>query len=175
VKQSGGHLLAHSEPGRGTTLKVYLPRVDASVDLPEPVRRDKAAGGSETLLLLEDDDEVRRLAERVLVQHGYRVLVAAAPAQALAIAGEHAGRIHLLLSDVVLPGMSGRSLADQLVSVRSDIHVLFMSGYTDNAIVHDGILDPGTPFIQKPFTPDMLIWKVREVLDQRLIPPVSAP
>jgi PAS domain S-box-containing protein len=175
VKQSGGHLLAHSEPARGTTLKVYLPRVDASVDLPEPVTRDKAAGGSETLLLLEDDDEVRRLAERVLVQHGYRVLVAATPMQALAIAGEHAGRIHLLLSDVVLPGMSGRSLADHLLSVRSGIHVLFMSGYTDDAIVHDGILDPGTSFIQKPFTPEALIRKVRQVLDRRLIPPASAP
>jgi two-component system cell cycle sensor histidine kinase/response regulator CckA len=167
VKQSGGHIAVYSEPGRGSTFKVYLPRVEGSPDAVESVpAATPPSRGSETVLLVEDEAELRELAEEVLSSRGYTVLQAGSPAEALQLAERHDGPVHLLLTDVVMPGMSGRELADRLLGARPALKALFMSGYTDTAIVHHGVLDPGTPFLQKPFTPDALVRKVRDVLDQ---------
>jgi two-component system cell cycle sensor histidine kinase/response regulator CckA len=167
VKQSGGGISVYSEPGRGTTFKVYLPRVVELADeydlaptqLPLP-------NGDETLLLVEDEAAVRELAARVLREHGYTVLEASDPSWALAAIEQHLpNEVHLLVTDVVMPRMSGRDLAEQLAILRPDLRVLYVSGYTDRAIVHHGVLDENTPFLQKPFTSEGLVRKVREVLD----------
>src|SRR2546428_2824397 len=166
IKQSGGNVWAYSEPGRGTTFKIYLPQVEGVVD--RPPREGQRAGiprGSETILLAEDQKELRELIRQMLEMNGYTVIAACDGLEAIEICKRHEGLIHLMLSDVVMPQMGGRELAQRLATVRPDMKVLYMSGYTSNAIVHHGILDPGTLFIQKPFTPDSLARKVREVLD----------
>ncbi len=166
VKQSGGNIWVYSEPGRGTTFKIYLPRVEEAAEaLVAPAASITPARGSETLLVVEDDEAVRSLARKVLERQGYTVLEARDGDEALAIGEGHAGPIPLMLTDVVMPGRSGRDVARQLAAVRPDMKVLYMSGYTDNAIVHQGVLDPGIAFLPKPFTPDALARKVREVLD----------
>ena len=165
VKQTGGQIHLYSEPGQGTTFKIYLPRQDG---IASPRSRPTVVGvptGEETLLLVEDDDAVRRLAQRILVTAGYRVLSAASGEEALALAEQHGADIDLLVTDVVMPGMSGRELSQRLGPTLPRLRVLFMSGYTDNAIVHHGVLDPGTHFCTKPFTAAGLARKVREVLD----------
>ena len=124
-----------------------------------------APRGSETVLLVEDDEAVRALARKMLAAHGYTVLAAASGAEALKLAADHTGPIHLLVTDVVLPGMSGRELATRFQSVRPGLKVLYTSGYTDDAVVHHGVLDPGIAFLQKPFTSGTLARKVRETLD----------
>ncbi len=166
VKQSGGSIEVYSEPGQGTTFKVYLPRVDEAVDRTAAVAAPTLARGSETILLVEDDDEVRALARETLEGHGYAVIPAAAPAEALRLAGRHSGPIHLLVTDVVMPQLSGRGLAEQLTPGHRDLRVLYMSGYTSDAVVRHGVLAEGTAFLQKPFTPYSLLLKVREVLDR---------
>jgi two-component system cell cycle sensor histidine kinase/response regulator CckA len=167
VKQSGGHVAVHSALGRGSTFKVYLPRLEGAVDGDQRVHvAAPASRGSETVLLVEDEPELRTLAREILAAWGYTVLHSGDSTQAFGLAERHNGSIHLLLTDVVMPGMSGREVADRLLSTRPDMKVLFMSGYTDSAIVHHGVLDPGTPFLPKPFTPDALVRKVREVLDR---------
>ena len=166
VKQSGGFIWVYSEPGRGATFKIYLPRVDAPVESaapPAPVERPPR--GSETVLLAEDEPAVRAIARQALERQGYTVLAAPSGADALALAAQHGATIHLLLTDVVMPGMSGRDLADRLTAQRPSIRVLYISGYTDNAIVRHGMLEPGLAYLQKPFRPDALVRKVREVLD----------
>jgi CheY-like chemotaxis protein len=166
VKQSGGNVWVYSEPGRGTTFKVYLPLVDEPLEDLRPVEaRAVPVRGTETVLVVEDEVSVRSLVRGVLELRGYRVLEACHGADALAISDQHGGPIHLLLTDVVMPEMSGRDLASRVVPRRPGIRVLYMSGYTDDAIVHNGVLDAGTAFLQKPFTPDALARKVREVLD----------
>jgi PAS domain S-box-containing protein len=165
VKQSGGYVWCYSELGQGTTFKVYLPRVDAPADR-FPVRG--AVGptrGSETILLVEDEPGLRALTRRVLEKNGYTVLEAATADAASALVRDYAAPIHLLLADVVLPGASGRTLADELLARRANLKVLFMSGYTEDAIVHRGVLAPHTAFIHKPFSAQGLAAKVREVLD----------
>ena len=167
VKQSGGNIWVYSEPGRGTTFKVYLPRVEETgtgqPEGPKAPRKSQAAA-SETILLVEDEPGVRTLARKVLESHGYTVLEAAGGEKAIPISESHQGPIHLLLTDVVMPAMSGRVLADRLAPRRPGIKVLFMSGYTDEAVIHHGVLESGIPFIQKPFTPQALVQKVRELL-----------
>jgi two-component system, cell cycle sensor histidine kinase and response regulator CckA len=167
VKQSGGFIWVYSEPGQGATFKIYLPRVDAPVEStapPAPVERPPR--GSETVLLAEDEPAVRAIAQQALERQGYTVLAAPSGAEALALAAQHGATIHLLVTDVVMPGMSGRDLADRLTAQRPGIRVLYISGYTDNAIVRHGMLEPGLAYLQKPFRPDALVRKVREVLDQ---------
>ena len=166
VKQSGGYIWAYSERGKGTTFKVFLPRHDANPEaLKTPTSPVLPSGGSETILVVEDDSAVRGLTQRILKSAGYKVLTAANGGEALLTCEQHHGTIDLVLTDVVMPQMSGRVLAERLTKVRPDARVLFASGYTANAIVHQGALDPGTNFIGKPFTQAGLLTKVREVLD----------
>ena len=164
VKQSGGYIWAYSEPGHGTTFKVYLPRVDGT---PEKISQTPAtfAVGSETVLVVEDQAEVRALTTRILEARGYTVLEAASADDALRLADGNAKRIDLLLTDVVMPGMNGRELAERLAAQRRDLNVLFVSGYTGEAIRQHGLLESGAAFLQKPFSPDVLARKVRDVLD----------
>jgi two-component system, cell cycle sensor histidine kinase and response regulator CckA len=171
VKQSGGYIWVRSEPGRGTTFKIYLPRVAAmeeTVSPQPPVTVAEETRGQETILLVEDDATVRHLTRDYLRVQGYNVLEAADPAVALQITIAHSGPIQLLLTDVIMPGMNGRELAEQVGSVRPETRVLYMSGYTENAIGHNGTLEPGINLLQKPFTLPALKTKVRETLDTTL-------
>jgi PAS domain S-box-containing protein len=166
VKQSGGHLWVYSEVGKGTTFKIYLPRVDEVIESDEA--RDTLAElpqGRETVLLTEDEEQVRQMIRMILEMSGYCVLEASDGEEALAIYKQHEGEIDLVMTDVVMPQMSGRELAQSLEVLHPGIKVLYMSGYTDDAIVRHGLLDQEIAFLQKPFTPDVLIRKVREVLD----------
>jgi PAS domain S-box-containing protein len=166
VKQSGGHLWVYSEPGQGATFKIYLPWVDAPIPETEPLSAiEPVAGGRETVLLAEDDPAVRELVADVLTKKGYHVLRAADGLAALAMARAHPKEIRLLVTDLVMPGMTGRQLAEALAVVHPNITVLFMSGYTDDAVVRHAVLEEGVPYIQKPFAPRALAAKVRELLD----------
>ena len=166
VKQSGGNIWMYSEPGKGTTFKVYLPRVDdmvAEVKLSQA--KDGDPRGAETVLVVEDEETIRSLVRGILEKHGYTVLEANGGVEGLAICQQHPHTIHLVLTDVVMPQLSGPELAGKLASLRPETKVLFMSGYTNKAIGQDGLLDKNTAFIEKPFTPQALARKVREVLD----------
>jgi PAS domain S-box-containing protein len=168
INQSDGHIWVYSEPDKGSVFKVYLPQVKASgpLDNQEDQISTPSRRGSETILLVEDEDSVRGLACRILLGEGYLVLEASNGEEALRISADYPDPIHLLLTDVVMPGgMSGRQLAANLSALRPQMKVLYMSGYTDDAIVHHGVLDEGIAFLQKPFTLIMLTHKVREVLD----------
>jgi PAS domain S-box-containing protein len=165
IKQSGGHIWVYSKPGQGTAFKLYLPRVDAAAQAMAPVTRPVVSTGNETVLVVEDEDAVRRLVERILVAAGYRVHSASMVADALRLFAEHGANVDLLLTDVVMPQVSGRVLADRLAGQRPALKVLFMSGYTDDAIAHHGVLDPGTRLLGKPFSAAELTRKVRETLD----------
>jgi PAS domain S-box-containing protein len=165
VKQSGGDIWAYSELGRGTSFKVYLPRVDKPADAVERGEDGEVRGGSERILLVEDENDLRDLALEVLEVHGYRVLVAADPVEAERLSGQHREAIDLLLTDVIMPHMSGRELAERLLSKRPSMRVLYTSGYTDDALAQHGVLGNEIFFLQKPYSPDGLARKVREVLD----------
>jgi two-component system cell cycle sensor histidine kinase/response regulator CckA len=168
VNQSGGHVWCYSEPWRGTTFKIYLPRVDTlAEERTGAVSSKVTVTGSETILVVEDEDAVRRAAERILRTAGYRVLGAASAAEALILCERFEAEIELLLTDVVMPQMSGRELADRLRAERPSLAVLYTSGYTDDAIVRHGVLEAGTNFIGKPFAAAALAQKVRDVLDGR--------
>jgi len=171
VKQSGGNIWVYSEPGIGATFKVYLP-LDTSDD-PIAGRAEPQGGqwskGNETVLLVEDAPVIRRLAREIMSRAGYTVLEAADAVQALSLVATHAGPIDMLLTDLIMPGPSGVDLAEQLKTIRDDVRVLFMSGYTDNAIVRNGLLGEGASFLQKPFTPEELLRKMRQVLDTQPI------
>ena len=165
VEQSGGNIFVYSEPGQGTAFKVYLPRVDEFVTGKEAVAQDRQPlTGTETVLLVEDEDAVRQMAQEILRLSGYKVLDANNGAEAVKVSEQHQGAIDLMLTDVVMPQIGGRELAERLSVTRPDMRVLYMSGYTDDAFVHHGVLDGRAAFLEKPFTPDALALKVREVL-----------
>jgi CheY-like chemotaxis protein len=165
VQQSGGGIWVYSEKGHGTTVKVYLPRVDADLDQRPSVVPAPDLHGTETVLLVEDEPGVREVARRVLERSGYTVLVVDSALEAVLVGETHPKTIHLLVTDVVMPKLSGEELASRLLVKRPDLKVLYMSGYTDRGIVSNGVLDGSVPFIQKPFTSDQLGRKVRSVLD----------
>ena len=164
VKQSGGHLSVYSESGKGTTFKVYLPRVDQAAQSAAGGESAAAPSRGERVLLVEDEDPVRAVVEKTLRSHGYQVTSAATAEEALSLV-ERATRFDLLVSDVVLPGMGGRELAEKLVKRLPGLRVLFISGYTENAISHGGVLDPGLHFLQKPFLPSTLLQAMQKLLD----------
>ena len=164
VKQAGGHIWVYSEMGRGTTFKIFLPRVDEPV-LPAEVAAEPGPSRGETILLVEDAPSLRAIAREILEEHGYRVMEAAGAEEAIETAGRHPGAIDLLVTDVVMPGMNGRGLAETLVAARPALRVLYMSGYTDDVIAHRGVLGRGAMFIEKPFTVRALLERVRAALD----------
>src|SRR5216110_3175322 len=167
VQQSGGHIWLYSEVGQGTSFKIYLPRVDA-VHAPAPVAEAAVVlDGSETVLVAEDEDAVRQIIEKALQARGYKVMVARDGSEALALASRHAGQIDLLVSDVIMPDMNGRVLSQRLTQGRPTIKTLYLSGYTDDAILHHGVLEEGVAFLQKPFSLGALARKVREVIEAR--------
>jgi len=167
VKQSGGNIWVYSELGQGTTFKIYLPRAEATPEeITEKVAKEEPPRGSETILVVEDEEELRKLAVQFLQKQGYRVLEATQGEEALLICEQHKEPIHLLVTDVVMPGMSGRELSERLTSLRPEIKILYMSGHTNSAIFHHGVLEPGVILLQKPFTLGGLARKVREVLDK---------
>ena len=165
VRQSGGNIWVYSEPGRGTTFKVYLPQVHDEITKVDAIAEVIIKRGSETVLLVEDEDMVRNLARQILEETGYTVLAANGGEEALHLFKTHKGTIHLMITDVVMPKMSGKDVADKLKETHPETKVLFMSGYTDEAIVHHGIVDSHIAFIQKPFSEVALTQKIREVLD----------
>ena len=167
VKQSGGHIWVYSEPEKGATFKVYLPRTEAGAEeLKKAESVVRTQTGSETIMLVEDNESVRTFVRGVLEARGYRLLEAGGSEDALKAIEGHAEPIHLLLTDVVMPRMSGTELAARIAPLHPETKVLYMSGYTDNAIVHHGVLDEGTHFLQKPFVPEVLTQKIREVLGE---------
>jgi CheY-like chemotaxis protein len=164
VQQSGGVMVVESELGHGSTFTIYLPRTDeVAAELPTEARTLR---GGETILLVEDDGQVRKVATAILQRSGYRVLAAESGPDAIALYSARLDEVDLLLSDVVMPKMSGRELADQLVGIRPDLRVLYMSGYTDDAIMHHRVLDSGFVLVAKPFTQASLLDRVRDVLSR---------
>jgi two-component system, cell cycle sensor histidine kinase and response regulator CckA len=165
VQQSGGHLDVRSEPGQGSTFTVFLPRTDRAAECPLSFAPSVSLDGTETILLVEDEDQVRVVARTILRRHGYNVLEASNGGEAYLISKEFPSSIHLLLTDVVMPRMSGRKLADVLAEQRPEMKVLFVSGYTDDAVVQHGVIHAIVSLLQKPFTSEALLRKVREVID----------
>jgi PAS domain S-box-containing protein len=174
VKQSGGYIWVYSEPGKGTSFKIYMPHVTAdevaAVEQPAAPAPTPVEASRETILVVEDEANLRRLTRQFLENQGYTVVEAADGAAAVQICVAHQGTIHLLLTDVIMPGMNGRELAQRVSEIRPNMKVLYMSGYTENAIGHNGTLDAGITLLQKPFTLHALKAKVREVLDQSMLP-----
>jgi CheY-like chemotaxis protein len=165
AQQSGGSVWVYSEPGKGTTFKVYFPRVDGDLEKAIPLVAPLKLRGTETVLLVEDDDSVRAAAMGILRRHGYHVIAARHAGEALIQCEQHPGTIHLLLTDVVMPQMSGPELARRLAKVRPEMKIICMSGYTDDSVVRHGVLEATVDYIQKPLTMGALTRKVREVLD----------
>lgn len=168
VKQNEGIINVYSEPGQGTTFRIYLPRYEAkTIPLPEMAADKPSKGGQETVLLVEDELSILKMTTRILERQGYAMVKASTPNEAIRLATEHTGNIQLLITDVVMPEMNGRDLAKNILSLYPGLKCLFMSGYTANVIAHHGVLDEGVNFIQKPFSKEDLIVKIREVLDRK--------
>ncbi len=178
IKQSGGYIWVYSEVGKGTTFKIYLPRIASMSEAAAPVVKAPdtrvVEPGTETILVVEDEPNLRYLARQYLEKQGYKVIEAADGAVAMQIAVAHEGTIHLLLTDVIMPGMNGRELAQRISEIRPNVKILYMSGYTENVVGHDGTLDAGVRLLQKPFNLRDLKSRVREVLDAKTIPPEVA-
>jgi CheY-like chemotaxis protein len=170
VKQSGGHVTIESEPGVGTTVTSYFPSVDDPIEASTTEATEPSLDGNETILLVEDDVAIRELAGKVLDSYGYTVLAAQDVAEAIALGTDHAGPIHLLLSDVVMPDLSGPDLAQRLVRRRPALRVLYMSGFSNYLATHLGVISKQAGFISKPFTPEALASRVRQVLDRGAAP-----
>jgi CheY-like chemotaxis protein len=168
VKQSGGHVFVYSEPGRGTTFKIYLPRVESRTEKARAPAEQIRPRGSETILLVEDEESLRKLVRHRLEASGYTVIEARHAAHALEIIETGGATIHLLLTDLVMPGLSGRELAERVARLLPTVKALYMSGYTDDAVVRHGVLTENMAFLQKPFTSEALLRRVREVLDSGL-------
>jgi CheY-like chemotaxis protein len=167
VKQIGGDIWVYSEVGKGTTFKLYFPRVSDPVTDSAPAdTTSMTSPTSETVLVVEDEKAVRDLTVKIMRQLGYHVLAAASGAEAIEVSRSHTGHIALLLTDVVMPNMSGRQLADVLIPSRPGLKVLYLSGYTENTVVHHGVLDEGVDFLPKPFSREVLAKKIREILDE---------
>ena len=167
VKQSEGHIWVYSVQGKGTTFKIYLPRVnEPQAAVTEEILKEELPRGDETILIVEDEEEVRKLARRILEKQGYSVLETLNGEDALLACETCKSPIHLMLTDIVMPGMNGSELAKLLKPLYPEIKILYMSGYTDNAIARQGVLEKGVNYIQKPFTVEGLARKVREVLDK---------
>jgi two-component system cell cycle sensor histidine kinase/response regulator CckA len=164
VKQAGGYVWVYSELGQGTTFKIYLPRIDEPAAAPEVQPAPMPSKGWETILLVEDEGSLRAIAREILEEHGYRVIEAAGADEAIGIASRHPEPIHLLVTDVVMPGMNGRALFESLVAARPELRVLYMSGYTDDVIAHRGVFESGTLLLAKPFTALALLGRVRAAL-----------
>jgi CheY-like chemotaxis protein len=165
VKQSGGHVAVYSEVGHGTTFKIYLPSTEERLPVTAPAPRPAATPtGKGTVLLVEDEDMVRNLSRAVLQEQGYTVLEARHGKEAIGLPGPDLDNVELTVTDVVMPGMDGRDLAQHLLRRKPNMKVLYVSGYTDNAIIRSGLLEPGTAFLEKPFTPEVLARKVHEML-----------
>jgi CheY-like chemotaxis protein len=167
VRQSGGWIHVRSEVGQGTSCRIYLPRIDAN-SVPDRAKPDtaKVLHGDETVLVVEDNEAVRRLTTTILKGYGYQALEAANSTEAFALEKEHSGEIHLLLTDVILPGMNGMALSERLRGLRPKLKVLFTSGYTADVIARRGVLQRDVAYLQKPFGPESLVAKVREVLTE---------
>jgi CheY-like chemotaxis protein len=166
VRQNEGFLLVESEPGEGSTFRIYLPRHHGAEERSSPEGVEAARGQGETLLLVEDEAAILHLGTRMLEGLGYRVLAARTPAEAIELAEREKGTVRLVLTDVIMPGMNGRDLANRLAEIVPDLRTLFMSGYTADVIAHRGVLEDGVSFLPKPFTMRELAAKVREVLDR---------
>jgi len=164
VKQNSGLINVYSEPDHGTTFKVYLPRAEAQATAATAAATKPIPRGTETVLLVEDELQILVMAQRILQQQGYIVLAARTPEEALKLAGEYSGSIHLLITDVVMPGMNGRELRNRLAILKPGLRCLYMSGYTANVIAHHGVLHEGVQFLQKPFSIESLARRVRETL-----------
>jgi CheY-like chemotaxis protein len=164
VKQSGGYILAVSEPGHGSCFKIYLPRVRAAVEAATPAPA-RSLGGNETILLVEDDEMIRKFIARVLKWYGYNLLEACSPAEAIRLSENRERPIHLLLTDIVMPGMRGDEMANLLSPQRPDMKIIFTSGYTEAGVIRRDLQGVGTAFIQKPINPGALSRTVRELLD----------
>jgi two-component system, cell cycle sensor histidine kinase and response regulator CckA len=170
VKQSGGFIYVYSEVGQGTTFKVYLPQVVAEVDKEVSEKPVAPASGSETILFVEDEESVRELVRDYLSAAGYHILEASDGVQALEVAAAHEGTIEILVTDVVMPRLSGRELASRVTAERPNVKVLFISGYTDDSIFRHGVLEGGVAYLQKPFNLKSIAQKIREVLDGQPAP-----
>jgi two-component system cell cycle sensor histidine kinase/response regulator CckA len=169
VKQNNGFIWVYSEPGQGSTFKIYMPRVKGDVKEKEKKQTPVIKlDGSETVLVVEDDDSLRKLAQKSIQPHGYRVLVAENGEGALRVSKEHEGTIDLLITDVVMPKMGGKEVTERLQPLYPRMKVIYMSGYTDRTIVNHGVLAPGLNFLEKPFSPEGLARKVREVLNKQI-------
>jgi CheY-like chemotaxis protein len=170
VKQSGGYIWVYSEPDQGTTFKIYFPKTaEIAHASPAADNSQRSLRGTETVLLVEDQALLRRVVSAMLKSSGYKVLVAESPEKGFQAAREHTGPIELLITDVILPGMNGRALAEEILKIRPETKVLFVSGYTENALILDGQLDLAINFLPKPFTVEALGRKMRQILDANLL------